>query len=246
MILKPGKFTWPPRGGRLVPNAAHWEFNEGSGSIVNDLSGNGNDGTVGVGTTWVPGKFGSATNHSQAAHEIVVADNSILTQPNGFSIVVWANIADITAAGRLVDKYETNLEFEFGLSAGILYGWVYDDTNNTYRGRYLNPTSAALINNKWHQIVYTYDGGITCAASKLHVDAIRKDNNDFDGGGTFVAIRNTNDDFKIGGTGGGVGGPFIGKIGSVAMYNYTLSSSEIAQLYRMMLLGTPLIFEDAG
>jgi PGF-CTERM protein/uncharacterized repeat protein (TIGR01451 family) len=38
---------------------AEWHFDEGSGSVVKDSSGNGNDGTI-HGATWVDGKYGKA------------------------------------------------------------------------------------------------------------------------------------------------------------------------------------------
>lgn len=38
---------------------AEWHFDEGSGNIVKDTSGNGNDGVI-HGATWVDGKFGKA------------------------------------------------------------------------------------------------------------------------------------------------------------------------------------------
>lgn len=38
---------------------AEWHFDEGSGSVLYDSSGNGNDGAI-YGATWVEGKFGRA------------------------------------------------------------------------------------------------------------------------------------------------------------------------------------------
>ena len=38
---------------------AEWHFDEGSGSVVEDSSGNGNDGVI-YGATWVDGKYGNA------------------------------------------------------------------------------------------------------------------------------------------------------------------------------------------
>ena len=38
----------------------YWNFDEGSGEIAKDRSGNGNDGTLENGTEWTGGKFGDA------------------------------------------------------------------------------------------------------------------------------------------------------------------------------------------
>ena len=37
-----------------------WLFNEGNGKIVEDLSGNGNDGELKEGTKWEDGQFGTS------------------------------------------------------------------------------------------------------------------------------------------------------------------------------------------
>ncbi|KAF5413493.1 MAG: hypothetical protein C5S49_08470 [Candidatus Methanogaster sp.] len=39
---------------------AEWHFDEGSGSVLADSSGNGNDGVI-HGATWVEGKYGGGT-----------------------------------------------------------------------------------------------------------------------------------------------------------------------------------------
>ena len=39
---------------------AHWSFDDGSGTIVKDVSGNGNDGTLQGDPQWVAGKYGAA------------------------------------------------------------------------------------------------------------------------------------------------------------------------------------------
>jgi hypothetical protein len=49
--------TQPPPG----PVAA-WDFNEGSGTITSDVSGNGNTATLVNGPSWVPGKHGNAVS----------------------------------------------------------------------------------------------------------------------------------------------------------------------------------------
>ncbi|HUV63238.1 MAG TPA: hypothetical protein VMW24_05025, partial [Sedimentisphaerales bacterium] len=38
----------------------HWKFDEASGTVANDSSGYGNNGTLQNGPIWVPGKISSA------------------------------------------------------------------------------------------------------------------------------------------------------------------------------------------
>ena len=39
-----------------------WAFDEGTGTLAADLTGNGNDGTLNGGAEWVPGVYGTAIN----------------------------------------------------------------------------------------------------------------------------------------------------------------------------------------
>ena len=49
----------------------HWGFDEGSGSTVYDLTGNGRDGTIEGGATWVAGKIGGALELDGADDHVV-------------------------------------------------------------------------------------------------------------------------------------------------------------------------------
>ncbi len=47
-------------GNALADLVAHWTFDDGSGTIAKDVSGNGNDGTLQGDPKWVAGKYGAA------------------------------------------------------------------------------------------------------------------------------------------------------------------------------------------
>ena len=52
---------------------AVWLFDDGSGNILKDFSGNGNDGKLVEGPTWVDGKFGKALKFdSKKKHRVKV------------------------------------------------------------------------------------------------------------------------------------------------------------------------------
>ena len=75
-----------------------WLFDEGSGKIAKDLSGNGNDGTL-EGPKWVDGKFGKALNFNGASDYVDTGNNPI-TDPGGtkiLSISAWVKRATDTS-----------------------------------------------------------------------------------------------------------------------------------------------------
>ena len=55
---------------------AVWLFDDGSGNILKDSSGNGNDGKLIEGPTWVDGKFGKALKFDSKKKHRVKVENS--------------------------------------------------------------------------------------------------------------------------------------------------------------------------
>ena len=68
--------------------AAVWMLDEGRGDVVEDLSGNDNDGQI-QGPTWVAGKFGSALSFDGADDRVVVPDADSLDLPGAWTITGW-------------------------------------------------------------------------------------------------------------------------------------------------------------
>ncbi|MHC4538081.1 MAG: LamG-like jellyroll fold domain-containing protein, partial [Planctomycetota bacterium] len=64
----------------------HWGFDEGSGTVVHDTSGNGHDGTINGTPQWVPGIAGGAM-HFDGSTYVDVADD--IGEFETFSIALW-------------------------------------------------------------------------------------------------------------------------------------------------------------
>jgi len=78
----------PLKAGLTDGLIGYWNFNEGSGSVAHDSSGNGYDGNL-YGATWTTGKYGSAleiTNTSYVGDISSSFDNSITT---AFTVAAW-------------------------------------------------------------------------------------------------------------------------------------------------------------
>ena len=65
-------------------------FEESNGSVVRDLSGNQNDGTL-VGGSRVPGKFGNSLSMNES--DYLIADGDKLSLYD-FTISLWAKVLD--------------------------------------------------------------------------------------------------------------------------------------------------------
>ena len=96
MILKPPKGAMLNRGHPLARGLKGcWLMNEGGGTIVNDLSGNGNTGILsGTAPTWIAGSEGPAIDFP-GTNEIITLTNTIsLVYPWSIS---WRHKADATS-----------------------------------------------------------------------------------------------------------------------------------------------------
>ena len=73
----------------------HWKLDEGSGTTVTDLSGNGNDGTLGGAPTWVDDAVHGAVLSFDGNNDYIATDVRIphMTLENGFTWVFWCKQA---------------------------------------------------------------------------------------------------------------------------------------------------------
>ena len=103
----------------------YWLINEGSGSIINDLSGNGNTGTL-LGPTWKAGKFGPALDFEEDNSDYVVLPDTLFdkfTGATGITIITslkrgsteGANshrVFSMPLSGALVGSDKIHFEFD--------------------------------------------------------------------------------------------------------------------------------------
>ncbi len=88
-----------------------WNFNEGSGSIANDLSGHGNNATIAGAThiDGVPGTGGSALSFNGVGDYVRIVGNPIIPGNSDFTYVFWANTSVIDTSDRtFISQYGGN------------------------------------------------------------------------------------------------------------------------------------------
>lgn len=113
----------------------YWSFDEGTGNMAFDGSGNGNDGVIEGNPTWVEGQLGTAldfegTNSFVAAPHIPINDQS-------FTIGMWVNLAANNAEHVAFGQHQSgssNLSLHIRLggagnpaAGGINFGFYAND-----------------------------------------------------------------------------------------------------------------------
>jgi hypothetical protein len=94
---------------------AHWTFDEGSGTVVGDRSGNGRDGQL-TGGAWTPsGQFAGALTLSAGDHVTVL---NFPQATRGWTVSVWTKTSAAQLAAGMMEDGETIITNENVFAGG--------------------------------------------------------------------------------------------------------------------------------
>lgn len=143
----------------------YWPMNEGLGTKVGDMSGNGNHGNFSGSPTWVDGKLDKALAFAGASNYVVTADNPSLDGGAGLTVSAWVKLnqlpSSVGALTRIVTKNHSVApwySFDLYINTANKVGFVLGTTSqNSVAG------NTVLNTGTWYFISGVYDG------SNLHV-----------------------------------------------------------------------------
>jgi len=205
---------------------AAYGFNEGGGTLLTDLSGNGNNGTI-SGATWTAsGKYGNALSFNGTNARVTVNNSASLRLTSAMTLEAWVFPTTVNSAWRDViykgdDNYylmamSNNSSHPVG---GAILGGVYAEA--------IGPN--ALTANTWAHLATTYDG----ATVRLYVNGVQVASQAKTG-----TIATSTNPLQIGGD-SIYGQYFAGRIDEVRVYNRGLSVAEIQSDMNTPLIAPP-------
>ena len=230
MILKPRPFRKPRRSKWKKNLVGLWLMNEGSGNIVQDLSGNGNILTESGGVVWTAGKFGPASRFGGDNEYYTAPDSSSLDITGALTIVMWMRadslVGDdaglISKSADIVKYFSTNVNKSYEI--GVLNNTIYFQVSNGSASDLASVAFAGYLDGQWHQIVAVFDPLVRC---ELYIDNVLVN---ADGALVVAAIQNLASVLDIGGYTTTYN--LSGDIDHILLYNRALSARERQQLYR--------------
>jgi hypothetical protein len=221
----------------------HWNFDEGEGTVLHDLSGNNYDGTIVGGATWSDGICGGALNFDGVDDYVILPDIDLVPDP--FTICAWVKIQDNTLPGshRILSRTHGNVPGEYNFAFYPNYVLYLDVVRET--GIFRKAYEAAWTNEPsplgWHFYCGSWDSVERCDnygdGIKLYIDGILQTN--FTGGGSCYLYPRTGVHLTAIGAYEGREPPSPAPRSSFAqdpmdeirIYDRELSAGEIQELY---------------
>ena len=144
---------------------AAYAFDEGSGTTVTDLSGNGNNGTL-ANTTWATaGKYGGALSFNGTSSRVTVPNSASLQLSTGMTLEAWVNPTTVSSAWRDVIEKGNDNYYLMGTTDHSSVpggGGTFGDHQRKAFG------TSALATNTWTYLATTYDGANLASTSTAH------------------------------------------------------------------------------
>jgi hypothetical protein len=193
----------------------------GTGTTINDLSGNALSGTLSNVTYTSP-----YLSFNGSSSQISIPDNVLLEPGSGdWTIEFWVNHSVIAGASRvLIGKTNGGNAADWG------YGLRTQSNGNTYievgngTTSITSPTTALTINN-WYQVVGVWTN-VASNSIALYLNGNSVGSNSH----SFTSVKDTTSSAYIGSFNGGQFSQWLnGRIGVVRMYNSALSGPQILQ-----------------
>ncbi|KKO18377.1 MAG: hypothetical protein BROFUL_02927, partial [Candidatus Brocadia fulgida] len=208
---------------------ALYNFNEESGTIATDSSGNGNNGTI-YGASWTTGRSGDGLSFD-GANDYVNLGDPLSLQPNTVSVSVWFKTTDSNGIILRKRPYGYGLEVR---SSGRISFWIYNSAATLFRA--ISPI--AYNDNAWHHAVGVYDG----SRVRLYIDSVQV------ASASAGTICYTAGGIAIGRDGNFNGSYFSGLVDELGIYNRALSNFAISESFTRddLLMHIGALKKEAG
>ncbi|MHC4728829.1 MAG: LamG domain-containing protein, partial [Planctomycetota bacterium] len=206
-----------------------WTFDEGSGNIAADSSGNGNDGTLNGPVEWTAdGKVGGAMKFTGPYNFVQVQDSPSLDMTDAITIAAWIN-PSWTGNNRILQKSSGGGDNQYRL----LKEW---GDNMVFHLPGLSPDRLEFpglpLFGEWTHLAATYDG----SSMKVYYNGVVVGEQDSSGqlgvsdGTLCIGTKHET---------APAGDEYNGMLDDIRIYNRALSLSEIKRLGGDPLAGNP-------
>jgi len=203
------------------PPVGYWRFDEGSGDVAHDSSGNGNDGTIYT-ATWTTGKVGNALHFNGVNSWVKIPSSPTLTGLSQITLEAWIQEDSITSQLKgIISKCDgwappTNAEYLLCTGDSGRVGFETDNGVAIFSG---STTRYITEAGRWYHVAGTWSG----SSWAIYVNGIQV----LSGTCTPQTTRSNALPVQIGRHGDWSWVYFHGTIDEVQIYNYARTAEDI-------------------
>jgi hypothetical protein len=208
-----------------------WKFDEGSGTVAYDSSGNGNDGNLMGGPTWTTGKIGGALKFDGVNKYVDVGNSSMLNPSDSMSITCWflpSEISDYGHGTPIVTRYVAGSDYsrksyvlKFS-SLGKPEYYLYNGSSPYASAK----TQMVLLTDQYYFIAVAF----STLGGSMYLNNIKVAELNL---GELTSIMQSSVSTRIGSWGHNDWPEFKGLIDDVRIYDRALSAGEVQALYNL-------------
>jgi hypothetical protein len=197
----------------------------GSGTTINDLSGNGRHGTM-SNISYTSPYF----TYNGSSSQISVADNTLLEPGSGdWTMEAWVYLSNSSGGKVILGKFNNgggsdDVSYSMRISNANVFAQMGDGLGN-----YINSTSHTLIINNWTHISYVWkniaSNSLETFINGTSIGSVSH---------SLGSLLNATNPLYIGSYNGGEYSQWMnGRIGITRLYNRGLTSSEVLNNYNV-------------
>jgi N-acetylneuraminic acid mutarotase len=205
-----------------------WKFDEGSGTVAYDSSGNGNDGSLINGPTWTTGKIGGALSFD-GVDDLLLLPHSTLAERNLFSYCLWFYATETSSIQHTFLSAANSVRFN-----EFLFWTKSQQLEIQYKNNVIGITSSLNSEywlNKWKYLTLIYNPNrllIYSNGQEVFDINYSLQSLNIDSGGLILGA----DQDSFGG--GFQSNQFVkGLIDDLRIYDRALSAEEVQALYNL-------------
>jgi hypothetical protein len=207
---------------QTVTPTAYLTFDEGTGTIAHDSSGNGNNATLQGNAGWTPGLVGPhALGLPGAPGSYASISYPVVDTTKSFTVAAWVRLNNVNGYQTFVSE-----------DGGTISTFFLQLRNDTHRFAFTIPypfsinisSTVTPVAGQWYHLAGVYDGVGQAAA--LYVDGILQDQ-------LYNVVASAPNGQTAIGRGQFAGGPVDwvnGSIDDVRLYSSTLTASDILKI----------------
>jgi Concanavalin A-like lectin/glucanases superfamily/Domain of unknown function (DUF2341)/Fibrinogen beta and gamma chains, C-terminal globular domain len=215
--------TWDAGGFGGNAPVAYWDFEEGSGSTAQDVSGNSHAGTI-TGADYGLGEIGWGLEFDGSGDYITTDGDEMNASDDVGTLEVWVKSLDPSASEGIFSTAE-NRDRRIYLESSVFNASMYDDVYGAHR-----IVSGGVVDQQWHHVSFSWD--INNGNLELYVDGSLVDGYSGASWTTTSAANPTYYGYQhAGGSGAPAVGDFTGILDGAKVFDYVRTSAQVAYDY---------------